>query len=79
MVTPAAPEVSAGIVCFDVPGDDPGQRGAELRAQGIVASATPYRTSYLRLGPSIATTPAQVDAAVAAIAERLVATRAGCA
>ena len=38
-----------------------------LRQQGIVASATPYRTSYLRLGPSIATTPEQVDAAIEAV------------
>jgi hypothetical protein len=37
-------------------------------AEGIVASATPYRTTYLRLGPSIVTTPEQVEAAVAAVA-----------
>jgi hypothetical protein len=38
-----------------------------LRDQGVVASATPYRTSYLRLGPSIATTTEQVDTAIAAV------------
>ena len=38
-----------------------------LRERGVVASATPYATSYLRLGPSIATTPEQVDAAVEAV------------
>ena len=38
-----------------------------LVAASIVASATPYRTSYLRLGPSIATTPEQVDAAIKAV------------
>jgi 4-aminobutyrate aminotransferase-like enzyme len=47
----------------------PGNAVLELRNRGIVASATPYRTSYLRLGPSIVTTPEQVDAAVAAIDE----------
>jgi hypothetical protein len=39
-----------------------------LREQGIVSSVTPYATSYLRLGPSLVTTPEQVDAAVEAIA-----------
>jgi selenocysteine lyase/cysteine desulfurase len=67
VVTPTAPEVSAGIVCLDVRGMPPANAVATLRTQGIVASATPYRVSYLRLGPSIATTPEQVDTAVAAI------------
>ena len=68
VVTPADPEVSAGIVCLDVEGLPPGNGVYELREQGIVASATPYQKSYLRLGPSIVTTPEQVDAAVEAVA-----------
>jgi selenocysteine lyase/cysteine desulfurase len=68
-VTPADPEVSAGIVCVDVRGMLPANAVLELRDRGIVASATPYRQSYLRLGPSIVTSPAEVDAAVAAVAE----------
>ena len=58
------PEVSAGIVCVDVPAMLPADAVARLRERGVVASATPYATSYLRLGPSIVTTPEQVDAAV---------------
>ena len=46
----------------------PGNAVMALREQGIVASATPYRTSYLRLGPSLVTTPEQVDAAIGAVA-----------
>lgn len=70
LVTPASPEVSAGIVCVEVPPSMlPGDAVVALRDRGIVASATPYAVSYLRLGPSIATTPEQVDAAVAAVAE----------
>jgi selenocysteine lyase/cysteine desulfurase len=69
VVTPTSPELSAGIVCVDVRGMLPANAVAELRTRGIVASATPYRVSYLRLGPSIATTPEQVDAAVTAISE----------
>jgi selenocysteine lyase/cysteine desulfurase len=40
---------------------------ADLRRQGILASATPYAEPYLRLGPSIVTSEEDVDAAVAAI------------
>ena len=68
VVTPHGPEVSAGIVCLDIPGLMPGNGVLSLREAGIVASATPYRTSYLRLGPSIVTAPEQVDAAVEAVA-----------
>ena len=67
LVTPLDPAVSAGIVCFDVPGMMPGTAVAALREAGIVASATPYRRSYTRLGPSIVTDPDQVDAAVEAV------------
>ncbi len=68
VITPADTEVSAGIVCLDVAGLPPGNGIVNLRGRDIVASATPYATSYLRLGPSIVTTPDQVDAAVDAIA-----------
>lgn len=67
VVTPLDPEVSAGIVCLDLPGRSPGSSVLALREQGIVASATPYATSYLRLGPSIVTDPDEVDAAVEAV------------
>jgi selenocysteine lyase/cysteine desulfurase len=67
VVTPADPDVSGGIVCLDVAGLPPGNAMLDLRAQGIVSSVTPYQTSYLRLGPSIVTTPEQVDAAVDSI------------
>lgn len=67
VITPADPAVSAGIVCVDVPGVPPPNAVLTLREQGIVASATPYATSYLRLGPSIVTTPDEVDAAVEAV------------
>lgn len=69
VVTPLSAEVSAGIVCLEVPGLSPANSVLELRAAGVVASSTPYAVSYLRLGPSIATTPEQVDAVVSAIAE----------
>ncbi|MFC7497295.1 MULTISPECIES: aminotransferase class V-fold PLP-dependent enzyme [unclassified Nocardioides] len=68
LVTPLDPEVSAGIVCLDVPGLAPPDAMQRLREQGIAASVTPYATSYLRLGPSIVTDADEVDAAVEAVA-----------
>jgi selenocysteine lyase/cysteine desulfurase len=68
VVTPLDPEVSAGIVCLDVANLPPGNGLLALRDQAIVASVTPYATSYLRLGPSLVTSPEEVDAAVEAIA-----------
>jgi selenocysteine lyase/cysteine desulfurase len=68
LVTPRDPALSSGIVCCAIDGVDPGAAVLALRQEyGIVASVTPYRESYLRLGPSIATLPDQVDAAVRAV------------
>jgi selenocysteine lyase/cysteine desulfurase len=67
LVTPRDPELSAGIVCLEVAGRDPGELVADLRRQGILASASPYAQPYLRLGPSIVTSEEDVDAAVAAV------------
>jgi selenocysteine lyase/cysteine desulfurase len=69
VVTPADPAISAGIVCVDVAGMPPANAVQELRTRGVVASATPYQRSYLRLGPSIATSPEQVDQAITALGE----------
>jgi selenocysteine lyase/cysteine desulfurase len=67
LVTPRDPDLSAGIVCLDLGGHNPGETMATLRRQGILASVTPYADPYLRLGPSIVTSEADVDAAVTAI------------
>jgi hypothetical protein len=60
-------ELSAGIVCLDIPRGDPFSLIAPLRDAGIVASITPYEVPYLRLGPSICTTPDDVTAALDAL------------
>ena len=65
---PSTPTVSAGHRLPRRRGLPPGNGVLALREQGIVASVTPYATSYLRLGPSLVTSPEQVDAAVEAIA-----------
>lgn len=68
LVTPLAPELSSGIVSFDVEGYS--ARGAvlALRERGIIASAAPYATPHVRLAPSIRNSHAHVEAALKAVA-----------
>ena len=51
LVTPRDPELSAGIVCLEVAGRDPGEAVADLRRQGVLASATPYAQAVPAPGP----------------------------
>lgn len=69
LVTPVSAELSAGIVCCEVAGLDPFSATVMLREEhGIAASVTPYAEQYLRFGPSMVTTPEQVDRVVTAVA-----------
>jgi selenocysteine lyase/cysteine desulfurase len=68
VVTPMAEDLSAGIVCAEVAGADPFDVVGRLAEQGISASVTPYRDRYVRFGPSIVTSPDEVDALVEALA-----------
>lgn len=66
--------LSAGHVCCEVKGLDPGEVVDRLREEHrVVASVTPYRTRYVRFGPSVANRAGDVQRgveAVAAIARR---------
>jgi selenocysteine lyase/cysteine desulfurase len=66
--TPAGAALSAGLVCFEVEGHDPADVVRRLADRRIVASVTPYARRYVRLGPGIVNSPAEVDAAVRAVA-----------
>ena len=69
LVTPQSATLSAGIVCFEVDGQEPFDLVERLYARHrIVASVTPYANRYVRLGPSILNTPAEVDRVVRAVA-----------
>jgi selenocysteine lyase/cysteine desulfurase len=61
LYTPMDDELSAGLVCFDVSGLAAQQVVDTLRARGIVATVTPYATSYARLAAGLLNTPEQVD------------------
>jgi selenocysteine lyase/cysteine desulfurase len=68
LVTPMSPDVSAGIVCFDVDGMAAGEVAGRLRDEhGIAVSVTPYAVEHVRLGTGLWVDEADVDAAVAAV------------
>lgn len=69
LVTPRDPGLSAGLVMCSVSGVTPFDAVRRLRAEHkIVASVTPYDDPFLRFGPSILTTPEQVDQVIRAVA-----------
>jgi selenocysteine lyase/cysteine desulfurase len=67
LYTPLDDDLSAGLVCFDVDGLAPQQVVDRLHARGIVATVTPYATSYARLAAGLLNTPEHVDAVLSEI------------
>jgi isopenicillin-N epimerase len=67
LYTPMDDELSAGLVCFDVNGLAPQQVVDRLQARGIVATVTPYATSYARLAAGLLNTPEHVDTVVSEV------------
>ncbi|HXN30976.1 MAG TPA: aminotransferase class V-fold PLP-dependent enzyme [Polyangiaceae bacterium] len=67
--TPRADALSAGLTCFDVAGLAPDAVVARLAQKRIIASQTPYETSYARLTPGLLNSPEEVDAALRAVRE----------
>ena len=65
--TPRSPELSAGIVSFDVNGANPWDVVEHLQANRILASVAPYRTPHVRLTPSIRNTPEEIEKALGVI------------
>jgi selenocysteine lyase/cysteine desulfurase len=59
--TPMSSDLSAGIVCFEVEGWKPNKVVEHLRHRKIMASVTPYATRYVRLAPSLLTSPEDVE------------------
>ncbi len=67
--TPMDESLSAGLVAVDLASHQAREAVDLLREQHkIVASVTPYATEYLRFGPSVANSEADVDATIAAVA-----------
>ena len=68
--TPMSPELSAGIIAFEVAGLTPGQVVERLHQRGIIASVVPdfYSPLLARVAPSMLTLEEDVDRTTAAIA-----------
>ena len=67
--TPMSPELSAGIICFEIEGVEPDAYVDWMHERGIIASSSPYRESYPRLAPSVLNTEDEVDRSVRAVRE----------
>ena len=65
--TPVSPDLSAGLVSFEVDGLKPAEVVKRLLEKRIIASTSPYAITYARLAPSLLNTEQEVDAAVAAV------------
>ena len=61
LYTPMADEMSAGLACFDVAGLRPQQVVDRLHARKVIATVTPYATSYARFAPGLLNSEDQVD------------------
>ena len=56
-------------MCCELNGVDPGEVVDRLREEHrVVASVTPYRTRYVRFGPSVANRPDDVRRGIEAVA-----------
>jgi len=65
--TPSSTDLSAGLVCFEHSSLSAPAVVDALAARQVIATVTPYATEYVRLGPSIINSPADIDRAIAAI------------
>jgi selenocysteine lyase/cysteine desulfurase len=68
LVTPRDADLSAGIVCADIAGVDPGRAVQALAADRIAASVTPYAERHVRFGCGLGVDEEDVDAALASVA-----------
>jgi selenocysteine lyase/cysteine desulfurase len=67
--TPRSPELSAGLICFDVKGMEPEQVVQKLLDKKIIASVSPYGVAYARLAPSLVNNEAEIETTLRAIRE----------
>jgi isopenicillin-N epimerase len=65
--TPLSDDLSSGIITFEVAGLTPDEVVQRLLDKHIVASHTPYATSYARLAPGLLNSPAEIERALAEI------------
>lgn len=62
--TPLDPELSAGIVTFDVEGHAPQAVAQILRENRVIANSTPYGVPHVRLSAGIVNFSEEIDLAL---------------
>jgi isopenicillin-N epimerase len=67
LVTPMSPQLSAGIVSFDVVGMSPEAVVSRLRGYRVIGSVAPYARPHVRLTPSVRNFPNEIDIALNAV------------
>lgn len=65
--TPRDASLSAGVICFEVKGVEPGVVVRRLLEKRIIASTSPYRIEYVRLAPSLVNDEREVETALRAV------------
>jgi len=71
LLTPAADELSAGLLCFKVHDLAPDRVVEGLLDRGLIAGQTPYRTSAIRLAPSLVNSEQDIARAARILKEYL--------
>ena len=69
LLTPKDPELSAGLIAFEVEGQSASETVHKLHARKVVASTSPYKISKARLAPSLVNDEREVEAALRAVRE----------
>lgn len=69
LLTPADQELSSALVCFRPERQDPHELIARMRRRYVMASLAPSNPQIVRLGPSLATGPDDVEEAVATVGD----------
>ena len=69
LLTPKDPDLSAGLIAFEVEGQSASETVHKLHAKKVVASTSPYKISKARLAPSLVNDEREVEAALRAVRE----------
>jgi isopenicillin-N epimerase len=67
LLTPRDPQLSAGIICFEIEGLTPDQTVRKLLERKVISSTSPYKVSYARLAPSLVNDEHEVEEALRAV------------
>ena len=65
--TPRDPSLSAGLCSFEIADMKPAEVVAKLLARKVIASASPYAVSHVRLSAGLMNTPEEVDQVLSAV------------